>query len=366
MEPTVTHRSIRRGPATLVWALVWFACAQALLSAAVEFGDPLLRDPEFGNRLARLERQSSKRPEAPLLVVLGSSRAANGVRPAEMTSTATRGPSPLVFNFAMTGYGPIQELQLFERLSRAGIQPDWLLVEIHPLLLHANDRGWGEEAWVHAERLDRLDLSLLAKYLPDPAQWRRRWLGLHLAPSYWYRFQLLAYCAPSWLDFESRQDGAWSQIDPLGWSPLADPRLAETTWADRARQAREHYAPALADFDISEAPDRALRTLIAEARRRGIEVGLLLMPEGESFRTLYTAEARRTIANYLARLSHECSVPVFDTTTWCSESCFADGHHLLPAGSAAFSRRLGREVIGALVARSLAARRPASADRPRR
>lgn len=365
MERRHKHERIR-GRAALVWALVWFACAQALLSAVIEFGDPLLRDPEFGNRLQRLECQLAENPDSPLLVVLGSSRAANGVRPAEMTSTPTLGPSPLVFNFAMTGYGPIQELQLSERLWRRGIRPDWLLVEIHPLLLHSNDRGWGEEAWVHAERLDRHDLSFLEGYLPDPAGWRRRWLGIHLAPSYWYRFQLLAYCAPSWLDFESRQDGAWSQIDPLGWSPLTDPRLAETAWSDRARQAREHYAPALPDFDISEAPNRALRTLIAEARGRGIEVALLLMPEGESFRAVYTDEARRTVADYLSRLSRECSVPIFDATDWCAEGCFADGHHLLPDGSAHFSRRLGREVIGPLVSRSVAARRRVPVERPRR
>jgi hypothetical protein len=365
MDHRVKHGGTRRGRAALVWALVWFASAQALLSAAVEFGDPLLRDPEFGNRLARLEQQLADAPDAPLLMVLGSSRAANGVQPAAI-GPLTAGPRPLVFNFAMTGYGPIQELQLFERLSRRGVLPAWLLIEVHPLLLHSNNCGWGEEAWIHAERLDRHDLSLLDGYLPDAAEWRRRWLGLHLAPSYWYRFQLLAYCAPSWLDFESRQDGAFSQIDPLGWSPLADPRLAKTTWADRARQAREHYAPALPDFDISAAPDRALRTLIAAAQRRGIEVGLLLMPEGDSFRTLYTAEARRTIADYLSGLSRECSVPVFDATTWCSESCFADGHHLLPDGSAEFSRRLGREVIAPLVSRTIAARRQARVERPRR
>jgi peroxiredoxin len=59
-------------------------------------------------------------------------------------------------------------------------------------------------------------------------------------------------------------------------------------------------------------------------------------------------------------------VPVFDATTWCSESCFADGHHLLPDGSAEFSRRLGREVIAPLVSRTIAARRQARVERPRR
>lgn len=326
------------------WAIAVFAVIQALLSAAIEI-EPLLRDPEFGEKLVRLKRQLATHPGRPLVLIVGSSRSSSGIQPAALQlGYGKGGRPPLVFNMALTGYGPIQQLELLERLRRDGIQPSFILAEVHPLLLHQPPGVWGEEQWMRPESLDRRDLALVSGYVSQPRQWLWRWLMSRAIPAYWYRFPLLNYLSPGWLDTGLRQDGAWRDIDALGWLPLTcsvEPDAVKR----RRKYAHDQYAPALYNFCITAAADLALRRFVAVSKRGGAEVALYLMPEGPIFRSWYTVAARREIESYLAGLSKEESVRLFDATTWCDESDFSDSHHLLCDACTPFSQRFAAEVL---------------------
>lgn len=336
--------SFRRSRTALAWAVATLLVAQALLAVTIELS-PAIRDPEFGAKLARLKQLLAERHEAPLLVILGSSRSASGIRPADFQLDREAGePLPLAFNLALTGCGPIQQLEVLDRLERAGISPRWVLAEIHPLLLHQQPGVWGEEQWMRPDSLDWHDLQVIGRYLSQPRAWLRDWARLRLLPAYCYRYQLLNCVSPGWLDTSLRQDGAWRELDAHGWLPL-DCETDSASTARRREHAHRQYAPALSQFRVTSTGDAALRELIAVARRRRIGLAFFLMPEGDAFRSWYSAEARREIERYLSRLEQDDRVPVFDASTWCREADFSDSHHLLAGASPHFSQRFGRDIV---------------------
>jgi hypothetical protein len=67
------------------------------------------------------------------------------------------------------------------------------------------------------------------------------------------------------------------------------------------------------------------------------------MPEGEAFRQWYPPGAGERLDAYVRGLADEFGVPVIDARRWMRDEDFWDGHHLLPGGAAAFSRRLALE-----------------------
>src|SRR5262245_4547828 len=102
-EPRLARR--RRNALAALAALVTLAVvAQVALSTWLECGDPRLRDPEYGARLARLRQRVREQPDRPLVVALGSSRVAMGVRPAAVDEPAGPG-RPRLFNFGLVGAG---------------------------------------------------------------------------------------------------------------------------------------------------------------------------------------------------------------------------------------------------------------------
>lgn len=342
LPSTLVRRTGRFSLLALASALVSFAAIQALLCLAVEC-QPALRDPEFAEKLHRLRKLRALYPNRPLLLIVGSSRSSCGLQPSSMRlPAADGGASPLVFNMAITGCGPIQQLAIIERLDRYGIRPRWILAELHPLLLHQRPGQWGEEDWMRPEKLDWRDLAVVGSYLPQPKQWLSRWAQLRSLPAWYLRFPLLNYLAPGWLDTRLRQDGAWYDLDDYGWLPLvaADDDSSE----ERRRLAHVQYAPAMRKFEVSAAPDAALRRLVQTGRRKGASVAFYLMPEGDTFRSWYPVDIRRRLTAYLSGLRREEDVTVFDATAWCRESDFADSHHLRSVAASRFSRRFGREI----------------------
>ncbi|MGH7135336.1 MAG: hypothetical protein ACREHD_06320, partial [Pirellulales bacterium] len=191
------------------------------------------------------------------------------------------------------------------------------------------------------------DLGAIGSHLSSSAQWRSQWARLRSLPAWYFRFQLMNYLAPGWLDTRLRQDGAWFDLDDDGWLPLM--AADEESVASRRELAHAQYTPALHNFEVSAAADGALRALIERARRNGAGVALYLMPEGDVFRSWYPADARTKLAAYLACLTREQRVVLFDATQWCSESDFADSHHLRSAAATRFSQRFGREIAGPFV-----------------
>jgi hypothetical protein len=88
--------------ACLLWGLAFFLAAQLGMLLGTQYLWPQLRDPEYGYKLALLRRHRAAEPDRPLLVLLGSSRTGQGIRPGVLADLpATNGRTPLVFNLSL-------------------------------------------------------------------------------------------------------------------------------------------------------------------------------------------------------------------------------------------------------------------------
>jgi len=138
-------------------------------------------------------------------------------------------------------------------------------------------------------------------------------------------------------------------MDASGWLPW---RTADATGAERQvaiARAYRQYWPLLDRFRISPGPAGALNDLLTLCRRHGASPLLLIMPEGNEFRSWYSPEARTQIDDYLARLSRDYQAPLIDAREWMADEAFLDSHHLTRAGAMEFSQRLMQRVLGPLL-----------------
>jgi hypothetical protein len=329
--------------AALAWGLAGFAALQFALVVLAERWCPEIRDPEYGHKLARLKAVAAAAPGRPLVVVLGSSRAALGFRPDALPADTA---NPVVFNLALAGAGPLTELLCLYRLLDAGIHPAAVIVEVMPPLLH-QEKPWAETTRLPVERLSRHDVRHLRRHVPHAGCLRRQWLAARLTPWFSHRFGLLSTWAPRWLTWDVRQD-RWRHLDHTGWMPYPRATLTAAEVRRATRFARREYAPCFERFHITANADRALRELLGVCRREGIATRLLTMPESTAFRGWYPPGARPSLAAYLGGLSREYGVPWIDARAWVADESFVDGHHLLAGGAAAFTARFGREVLTAV------------------
>src|SRR5262249_32026275 len=136
------------------------ACCLACYLAGQLAFSTMLYDPEYSARLEVLQARRAEDPRRPLLLAVGSSRVMMALRPEDLPPLRTPSGQPvLMFNFYHTGPGPVLSLMEVHGLLRAGIRPDWLVVELMPEY-HA--REW------HAYLLRGVgasDLPLLGHYL---------------------------------------------------------------------------------------------------------------------------------------------------------------------------------------------------------
>src|SRR6516225_6159014 len=131
-QQSVWKRS-RRARAALICGLAVFVVGQLALEAAMHTRWPELHDWDFGEKLKRLQAAMQEEPGQPLVLVLGSSRAALGVRPDLVPTPVTDGRQPpKVFNFAFPCFGPVRELVSLRRLLARGVRPDLVIIECWP------------------------------------------------------------------------------------------------------------------------------------------------------------------------------------------------------------------------------------------
>src|SRR5487761_1359504 len=309
---------------------------------------PVLHDAEDGCKLALLRDRQAEHPGRRLTLVLGSSRSGLGLDPESFPDCVSAdGRETLVFNFAITGCGPVQELQMLQRLWRHGVRPERLLIEVHPLMLH-QENGIGEECWIEPRRMDWRDLMLVRQYVFDRQGMIWRWVRCRVAPWYSNRFLILNRVARSWLDPQTQFD-PWTGLTGYGWLPYRREEVSPQEYQRGAESAKKEYGPMLAGYRVTEPADRALQTLLGLCRQEGIETALFVMPEARQFRDWYGADARRQIDDYLARIGHRWAVPVYDATAWCDDRDFWDSHHLLAGGATRFSQRFGRRVVAEFI-----------------
>lgn len=334
--------------ACLLWGLACFAAAHAGMLIATQSFWPHLRDPEFGYKLSALRQQIAEGPDRALLVLLGSSRTGQGIRPGVLPELRTPdGRSVLAFNFSQVGSGPLAELVILHRLLDAGLRPDWLAVEILPALLNRTADAFGDVG-TGISRLCWNDVRLLSHYVRDPQLMKRRWYKDQLAPWYAQRFSVMNHYASNCVPWRLRLDH-WKQLDRWGWSDIGQDNQPLVLVPTALEVTRTTYYDDLQHLRVTSIEDHALRDLISLCRQERIPLLFYLMPEGTIFRKWYAPEVSARINDYLTRISQEYGVPIVDLRTWMEDKYFGDSHHLYRKGAALFTQRFGPEVLACLV-----------------
>ena len=344
------NAAARRSRTGLLCGVVAFALSQIALFVAYRAGPPRLRG-DFGGRVLQLQRRLGARPAPRLVLMLGSSRTQFGLRAEELEGQLGReaGGPAVVANFGIAGAGPVTQLLTWNRLRREGIRPDLLLVEVLPAFLSESSRM--EEAGSYRLPLERLreeDLPLVKRYCPARRPGLRREFGLAaLAPSYLRRFALLDALSPGLVPLAFR-DGGREYEKPVPTQIAAPPLTPQECVSFRVK-AREEYADLLAHFRLGGRGCDGVRELLAACDRDGVPTAVVLMPEGPDFRSWYPREAYQAVGDWVRSQAAGHGMPLIDAREWVPAGEFFDDHHLLPAGAARFTERLGREGVEPLL-----------------
>lgn len=307
---------------------------------------PGIRDPEYGRRVRQYQARVAENPDRPMVLVVGSSRSAMGVRPGAWEENGTT-RSPMLFNLSLLGGGPVMELMVVRRAFADGLRPAIVLLEYWPPYLYS-EKGWTESQRIVIERLSPLDRPIIHDYFPDPQGTEKRLRAQRWNPIWESRERLLIQLFPKWLRNNRRIDWMWDDVDRWGWK--AGFEFAPEQTAEQVRMiatCRETYRPLFADYHVSPSADRALREAVALAREHGAAVGLVYLPESNEFRSWYTPAAERQAREHLAAIGRDLAVPVINARDWIADGMFVDGFHLTHAGAAEFTRKLGPAVEAA-------------------
>jgi hypothetical protein len=334
----------RRARQALGWCLGVFLITQLGLTLTIEKWLPEWRDPLYSVKARRLAQRNTPAPSPFTVVMLGSSRTVYGFNAGLLEGTLgeTTGRSAVVFNFGVTGAGPVTTLLNLSRLLAQGIRPDLVLIEVLPPLL-TRQPELAESRHLPADRLWWRDLPLIERYFgTGPKLWEDWWLT-EAVPAYAHRFSILSCLIPAYLPLRLRQDW-FLHVNGSGWVDSPSSLVAPGRRPDAIERTRLEYFPYLKDFQLGGAPCAALREQLELCRQEGIAVALVLMPEGSDFRSWYSATARDQIEGFLGDLQRVYDVPLIDARSWIADEEFSDSHHLLRAGATEFTERLGREV----------------------
>jgi hypothetical protein len=134
-------------------------------------------------------------------------------------------------------------------------------------------------------------------------------------------------------------------MDAHGWHPYfeggVNPEQRRRFWDI----ARAQYHDAFGPLRLSRHADKALEALLALCRESRISVALTVPPESNAFRALYPPAMLEGVQSYVETLSLRHGLPLIDGHDWVEDEGFWDGHHALPKGAVAFTRRLQDEAL---------------------
>jgi hypothetical protein len=337
---SVTRDRIRRAVVLTVPLLVATQIAFALL---IDFGPDSLRDPEFFRKVPLYRARAAERPDAPMLLVLGSSRVYLGLRPAEIVDTASSG-GPMPFNGGIVGAGPLLQRLMIDRWLRAGVRPAGIVWEFFPPHLLAQEGGYLEEGRIDPNRLSRDEARQVGRFALDPDRFARTVKQARFSPVHAHRFIARNLLVPTWHSNTQRIDHNWNSVDAWGWKPGAGNRDAAER-RERFNNGRAEFTRALARPELDPRMIRAAEETFAVCREQGIPMAVLWMPESSDFRAWYPAATEAVAESLLSRWHKEWGLTIVNARTWLSDESTADGYHLTPEGATAFTERFGREVL---------------------
>ncbi len=164
---------------------------------------PRIRDPLYGDRLHLLQkvRNEKKQSNPTLVLMLGSSRTADGFDASrlEQRLEAGFGKPHLVFNYGMVGTGPLVELIYLQRLIKAGIKPNLLLIEVYPLFLTDDGPKPYKARWLKADRFEFDETAIVGRYGIPTDEINACYREMLLNPFRELRWQLMNQLQPSWM-----------------------------------------------------------------------------------------------------------------------------------------------------------------------
>jgi hypothetical protein len=324
--------------------VITFAGATAVLSVAAE-ANARVRDPVSGDKISRLASAVAADPSRPVVLFLGSSRTGFAVHAQRADDRLhERGLAARCFNLGLPAAGPVCELVTLNRVLAAGVRPSLVVVELLPPMLHSSPAGPWEQAFLTGDRMSLSEIRTAARF-GYPRGVADRWANARLAPWWAYRFPLWARVAPSWLPYAVRAD--WGRAaDAGGWNASIRDEVTDEERPQGEAQTREEYAARMKELTPGGGAADALREIIATCRTKGIDVRVLLLPEGSMFRLLYGPGVEDRLRTFLTGLE----APVIDARHWQPDGDFSDGHHLMRPGAAAFTDRLVTDVIAPALA----------------
>ena len=350
-NPCKSHARARRARNAVLTGLFVFT---ALLALAYFSIDGPQRDPVYYQRWSRLIRQIHASPEKPFTVVmLGSSRTAWGFRPMMLQEPLTRALNrPVVVgNFGLPGCCASMHLLTWNRLLRDGVRPDLVLIEVMPAMLM--------ESWYPNEltaerfpvcRLRFGDLPVLEKHFSDIRPGLRNdWWLAQPSTFFDYRLTLLSRFAPGLLPLQHRVALETQLVEELPATVVEVPRDVQQR---KLKSARDQYAAGLQDFHLGGRCCADFHELVAQVQRDGVQVVLVVMPEGSEFRSWYKPGDFGQVWELLDKMRAELGIQVIDAHEWLAEDDFLDSHHPNPPGGAKFTARLGEYLVPLLHGRS--------------
>jgi hypothetical protein len=331
----------------LLWGLGVFFVVQLYAALLVTEWLPELRQPDYVQKVQRLEALQARTPQRTLTVVaLGSSRTVNGLigNEAERVLQQSLGHPVTVCNFGAVGASPFTELLILRRLLEDGHRPDFLLVEVLPAQLHA---GYvmedSREHYLPTVAARHSELDYLAEYGHRRERGALDWWLQWLAPAYTYRTALLPACHPLAHKIPPLMPDAW------GWFPLRPEQLASRS-ARLLEEAHRFYGDYLQHLDPGGHPVELLTMLLDLCRRERIPVALVLMPEGPTFRSWYGPGKLEHFRTFLNDLGQRHGVSIVDAMEWVdSDADYFDSHHLWIRGAEKYTHRLAGEALPPLL-----------------
>jgi len=310
------------------------------VAATAETVKPEWRDPEFGHRLHQVRQRQHKRPNQPLVLVFGSSRAQMSVSPHAMGFPDEPG-SPLVYNFGYRGAHPLGVYLQTVRVLDAGIKPAAVLVMISAI--ESKIDGNAEDQFPKwGLRLSSADLQRFAPYTKDPAVFRQDLTAARRDPWSARREAMMSDFLPDWqLTVVRYAHEGWEKMDRYGFTPYpVDRPLPEDYRRQIWEQIRQEHSYAINTCPTGRMSDRAMRDLVSRCRAEGIAVAMVWAPESPAYRSTYSPAGWAGVEAYTRTLTAELGVAVFQAPDHLEETDFADGVHMLPDGAAKYSRWL--------------------------
>lgn len=334
-----------RARAEIGWSLLSFLVLYVAVVFWVEKGPTKARDPEFAAKFQRLQALRRKRPDDPLVLMLGSSRTLLMLDAGSMDVKWDGRPTQ-VFNFGMKGSGPLLELLTLERLLKAGVRPNLLVLEVFPALYNKpRDRSL-EEVWFQEGRLRHSEVTELRPFHSNTKRIWRRWLRFRLQPWGGAERTLEDYLDPLGPDRPDHcGDYDLTVIDPFGWEPHFKNGITEEQREHYRVVARNQYHSAMGPWEPAGNAFAALDAILDTCQQINLPVVMVMMPEGPFFRTFYPPGMQEQFETRFASISKTRSILLINARDWLTDQDLYDSHHALPSGAALFSQRLQNDVI---------------------